>query len=130
MSGYRSVAILLLVLHLGACTRWEPTTLSPRALIDEEQPRAVRITRADGSRVALDHPLIRSDSIAVPPGECERVFTTDGRAECAGVTAVALNDIQTLDVRRSDGLRTLGAIALMPVIFVAWASLAMASDEP
>ncbi len=78
--------------------------------------------------MALDHPLIRSDSIAVPPRGCERVFWADGRAECAGVTAVALDDIQKLDVRRTDELRTLGAIALLPVMLAAMRMPALACD--
>jgi hypothetical protein len=115
---YRPIAILLLALHLGGCTRWEPTTVSPRVLIEEERPSAVRVTRADGTRVELDDPLIRADSISMPREDCERAFTSDGRAACVGVTSVALDDVQALDLRRPDAVRTVAALVLGPVVFL------------
>jgi len=108
------IAVLLLGLLLGACTSWRPSTLSPRQLIVEERPVAIRITLADGERVVFDQPVVAADSVR--SGEqCERTFTPEGRAQCRGVRAVALNDVQALDVQQPAALRTLVAITLAGV---------------
>ena len=60
---YRPLALLLLVLQLGACTSWRPITVSPQQLIEAEQPSSVRVTQPDGVQVVLKDPAIRNDSI-------------------------------------------------------------------
>jgi len=83
-------------------------------LIVEERPVAIRITLADGERVVFDQPVVAADSVR--SGEqCERTFTPEGRAQCRGVRAVALNDVQALDVQQPAALRTLVAITLAGV---------------
>ena len=83
---YRPFALLMLVLYLGACTSWRPSTVSPRQLIEEEQPGAVRVTTTDGTRVLLREPSIEADSIsyvsldlaAAPPGGIAGQVRTEG----------------------------------------------------
>jgi hypothetical protein len=62
MKPYRPVALLLLVLHVGACSSWRPLPVSPREYIETE-PTSVRITTLDGTRVVLPEPAIANDSI-------------------------------------------------------------------
>lgn len=116
---YRPIAVLLLGLQLAGCTRWEPTVVSPRTVVEGEKPSAVRVTRADGSRIEVEKPLIRSDSILSGEG-CERVFTSDGRAACSAATpSVALSDVRALAVQRTDIPKTMLAVVASPVILIA-----------
>ena len=91
---YRTVAVLLLALHVNACTTWRPTTVSPPQLLEDEAPSRVRITRLAGEQVTIEAPRIRADSVV-------------GRGTAAPVS-VAVSDIQQIEVRRTSVLRTLG----------------------
>lgn len=91
---YRPMALLLLVLHLGACTSWQLTTVSPRQVVEAEQPSSVRITQPDGTQVVLKDPAIRNDSIV-------------GTDEAGMVKQAALDD-GVLEVRRLSVGKTIG----------------------
>ena len=118
MRRYRPMALLLLVLHLGACTKWQRVTpISPQVLIETEQPSAIRVTRADGTQVVVREPRIARDSI-ISAEDCKPVFTQDGRFACTIDTGrVALDEIRLLDVLRTDRPRTLLAVIVFPVVF-------------
>jgi hypothetical protein len=113
---YRPIALLLLGLHLGACSRWEPTTVSPREVIEEQEPSAVRLTRTDGTRVEMKEPVIRSDSMQSE--ECQRI-QRPWRVECEAAGPIALGDIQSLDVRHTDAVASVAAIAVGALAFYA-----------
>lgn len=107
----RPLAFLPFVaLTLGGCMRWDPATISPRATVETERPSAVRVTVDDGSRYEIDRPVVRGDSVQAEAG-CERMLvSTAGAVGCApGTAAVALESIESMDVRRVDtGLSLLG----------------------
>ena len=62
LRGYRPVAALLLVLHLGACVHtWRHITVSPRQLIEVEQPDRIRVWQ-DDQATELRNPRIDGDT--------------------------------------------------------------------
>ncbi len=93
---YRPMALVLLVLHLSACSTWRPTFVSPQQLIPVERPSSVRATLRSGATVTLENPIVRNDSI---------LGVTD-----AGVVAVASEDLGLLEVRHFSVLKTIGAV--------------------
>ena len=56
----RSVAVLMLVLHLGGCATWQPVTVSPRQFIEEERPDHIRVWR-DERPTQVRSPRIEGD---------------------------------------------------------------------
>ena len=59
------IVCLLLLVSLPACTTWHLRGISLKELIVTEHPNVVRLTRADGSRVVVNQPLlVGSDSVA------------------------------------------------------------------
>ena len=95
----RAIAVVLLTLHLAACTSWQPTAVSPRRLIEEERPQSVRVTRFDGTNLVARNPVIRNDSIAVVSGECRRLPGLEPRYSCPTSPLVALDDVRGIAVR-------------------------------
>ena len=107
------LSTLLVVTTLTACTSWRVQPVSPERLLNDERPKAVRVQRADSSRVVLNSPQLVSDSL---------LGTTRGQR-----TAVPLADITQIAVRRGNGLKTTGLIlgipaAALAVILVAYLS--------
>ena len=91
---------LLVVTTLTACTSWRVQPVSPEQLLNDERPKAVRVQRADRSRVVLNSPQLVSDSL---------LGTTHGQR-----TAVPLADITQIAVRRGNALKTTGLILGIP----------------
>ena len=56
----RPLALSLLVVHLGACATWQPSTVSPRQLIEEERPPSIRVIRHDGTELGPARALLRA----------------------------------------------------------------------
>ncbi len=115
---YRPVAIVLLVLHLGACTTLEPTPISPRQLIEEKRPQSVRVTGIDGTYFQVRNPRIANDSIAVVSGVCRRLPGISGprRYRCPTTALIALDDVRVLEVRRRARGRTL--LLISPLLYI------------
>ena len=111
ITRYRLVALLMLVLHLTGCYAWQPVTVGPRQLIEEEQPGQIRILQTDGMQVLLDGPTIRDDSIVGIPG---RLRTATIR--------IALSDIGSVEVRRISTPKTVGTVVLTAAFVLAIAS--------
>ena len=106
----RVIAALLMVL-LTACQTWRPTFVSPQTLIPVEQPSSVRATLRSGTRVTLENPTMRNDSI---------FGVTD-----AGVVGVASQDLGLLEVQRLSILRTVGATWLLVSLAVGAVSVVL-----
>ena len=95
----RPVALLLLVLILGACTTWRPSTIGPRQLIEEERPRVVRVTGPDSVQRVVRNPRIEDGAI-VMDAECRRSQSPRGGYICPTETILTLEDVTGIDVRR------------------------------
>ena len=89
------IATLLLAVHLTGCNSWHTPTISPAEVIADEKPSEVRVTLKDGTRLTLDDPTIRGDSIG---------------------TVAALSDVRTIEVRRFSIGKTVGLVLGAPVV--------------
>lgn len=105
----RYLAALLLALLVG-CQTWQPTTMTPRALLSAETPMSLRVTRTDGEVVTIKDPAMRNDSI---------ISAEDGLAEVLGVPE---GDVGSLEVWRFSPRRTLAFVAAGVAIALGWAS--------
>ena len=99
---------LLVATTLTACTSWRVQPVTPEQLLNDERPKAVRVQRADRSRVVLNSPQLGPDSL---------LGTTRGQR-----TGVPLADITQIAVRRGNALKTTGlilGILATPVVLLA-----------
>ena len=99
---------LLVATTLTACTSWWVQPVTPEQLLNDERPKAVRVQRADRSRVVLNSPQLVPDSL---------LGTTRGQR-----TGVPLADIMQIAVRRGNALKTTGlilGILATPVVLLA-----------
>ena len=103
----RPMALTLLVLHVSGCMTWQPSPLSPRRLIQEEEPHKVRVTLPDSTPLVVRNPLIEDDSIAVVSGQCRRLPGRTVRYSCPTRALVALDDVAAIEVERRARGRTL-----------------------
>ena len=109
----RTIAVVLLLLYLPACTSWQVGKTSPEQLFEDDPPEKVRVTQTDGSRVELMSPEVRADSL---------VGTMKGDTV---TVAIALSQVQTLEVRESDSLKGLGlTIGILAVVVGLFALMA------
>ena len=122
---YRLVALLLLGFQISACASWQPSTVSPRQLIQEERPQAVRVTHIDGRSQVIRNPTIARDSVAVVSGECRRVQGTRGRYQCPTTGLMALSDVREIEAQvpsRATALIFMGVVvtAMVGYAFPTW----------
>ncbi len=104
------IVCLLLLVSLPACTTWHLRGISLKELIVTEHPNVVRLTRADGSRVVVNQPLlVGSDSVA---GFHNGVYSN-----------LAVADVVHVEIRISSSSKT---IALTAAIAAASAAAAYA----
>lgn len=108
----RFIAALLLALLTG-CQSWQPTTVSPRAVILEERPSSVRVTLTNGAIMTVVDPAMRNDSIV----------STE-----AGVAAVASRDVRLFEVRRFSTVKTIAFVIATVAISLGWARAAAGSS--
>jgi hypothetical protein len=93
----RALAALLLVLYLPACTSWQVGKTSPDQLFEDDPPEKVRVTQTDGSRVELLAPMITPDTLW-------------GTVKGGDTVSIALSQVQKVEVRHFDGLKSLAVI--------------------
>ena len=108
----RFIAALLLALLTG-CQSWQPTTVSPRAVILEERPSSVRVTLTNGAIMTVVDPAMRNDSIV----------STE-----AGVAAVASRDVRLFEVRRFSTVKTIAFVFATVAMSLGWARAAAGSS--
>jgi len=116
---YRAPAILMLLLHLGACAKWTAVTPTPIAdFVSEEDPNRVRATTSDGTRIVLQNPTVRNDSIMGVIERCDPPLESSEGLACqrSGGTALDLSDVAVLEVRRADVTDVVGGFLLITVV--------------
>jgi hypothetical protein len=74
--------VLLLLPAVTACMMWRPAELA--RIGPQDGPERVRVTRADSSRVVLEYPALRGDSIT-------------GTDESGAPAGVALQEVAALE---------------------------------
>ena len=105
LRSHRPVALLLVVLHVAGCTSWQPSTVSPRQVLEERQPGSVRVTTAWGGQSVIHQPAVKNDSIhgiILGRRTCEASAAAGGHRVCASPTdsvRVALADVTMVEVR-------------------------------
>ena len=110
----RLIALVLTVLHIAACTTWQPTPVNPRALVEQEAPGAVRVQGADGEWQTISGPVVEGDSIT---GLAEVTLGTSSRTTLRP-TRVALAEIGALQTKQFSLLATTAAFIVVPVIVI------------
>ena len=90
--------LLLIVLSGAACQAWHTEGVAPEAVVATRQPGKLRVTRVDGSRIVLKHPVLQGDTL-VGTGQ-RRSGQQDAR--------VALTDVRQLETRGFSSGRTVG----------------------
>ena len=108
----RPIVCALLLCYLTACMSWHvQEEVSPLQLISTKHPRAVRLTRADGSRIVLEQPRIAAgDSLT---GTHNRVLKS-----------VAVSDVRQVATRRVSPGKTIGLFLGLSTVAVGIAVLA------
>ena len=81
----RATTLLVIILYGTACQAWHTERVAPVSLLATRQPAKLRVTRADGSQIVLEHPVVRADTLSgTGPGpngpQDVRVPLTDVRA--------------------------------------------------
>jgi hypothetical protein len=94
----RTSFLLATILSGTACQTWRIESLTPEAVLATHHPAQVRVTRTDGSRIVVNQPVVRVDSLsgAVP---------RHGKQEDI---RIPLADIQQVATRRFSAGKTLG----------------------
>lgn len=62
----RSCAAVLLFMNLfgTACQAWHTQRAAPESVLVARQPAKLRVTRNDGSRVVIENPVLRGDTLS------------------------------------------------------------------
>jgi len=95
---------------LTACASWKVVGPSPAEFLRTQAPARVRVTRTDSSKVVVQAPTLRGDTLVgtAAAGLAQR--------DTARQVAVPLSSIQSLAVRRSSPELTLGLLAAIVLI--------------
>jgi hypothetical protein len=118
MSIRRLVSALLLVTYLPACTSFQATTQPVAELT--APPKSVekmRVVTTTGATIELEYPRVVNDTLYGGP-----VTSTTK----AGPIAVPVADIQTIEIRKSDGGKTAMLVVGIGAVF---ALLAVAASN-
>ena len=116
----------VLWLGLSACTSWKEINPPVEPALATERPSEVRVTLADGNEIQLSSPVIRSDSLKwlklAGTGEEQPVWGS-----------VALSDVQAIEVKQSDAVKTtllVVGVGVLAVLGIAAVAAAVADDPP
>lgn len=97
-------ALLLLTCYVPACTGWKTQQAAPQDVV-AKHPRAIKVTRSDGTQIELTSPSIEADSL---------VGVRTGRApsdSSQARVAVALSDVSQVAVEQTDVGKTVALVA-------------------
>jgi hypothetical protein len=90
-------ALLMLALHLTGCMTWKPVTVSPRQLIEEQQPERIRLVQADGRQLDLIDPRLDGDTITAPDRSLRKHTRSGLRYDTT--VRIALTDVTAVETR-------------------------------
>ena len=95
-------AALVLAAYLPACTSYQATTQPVAELTAAPKPPSkLRVTTTDGAVVEVDEPRVANDTLY------GSTWTTGaGGKQSAGVMTIPIANIRTVEVRKSDGTKT------------------------
>ena len=114
----RSWAAMLLVMTVcgTGCQAWHLEGVAPESLL-ATRPGAIRVTRTDGSRVVLEEPVLRNDTVSG--------LVADKR-EGQQQVSIPMADVQQVETPRFDVARTFGLFAGLGVLVLATIAITFA----
>lgn len=92
----RMLAMMALALAASGCRAWRVESVPPRELLKTPGVEAVRVTRADKSKVEIWDPVLQGDSIVGHPTE-----------RAIARLVMPLSQVETIAVRKKSFGRTL-----------------------
>lgn len=93
----RSIALILMATYVSSCTRWEIQPFTPEATVQAKNPKKLRVTRRDGTRVVMHDPHIVGDSLV----------GTDWQSR----VVIPLDNVGLVEVSRPNPLGTIALVA-------------------
>ena len=117
----RTIAWLLILLQLSACTSWKPSKVTPEQTVRDENRILVRLTNR--SAVMIRDPWVRGDTIG---GE---QFVPDGRSfRDRGPWAMPLDSVVAIETSHVNAWGTAGFVLFTVVLVGATAAVIALSD--
>lgn len=108
----RFAMLALMTLSASGCLAWRTESVSPRELLSKPGVEAVRVTRADKSKVEIYDPMLQGDSIVGHP--------TD---RAIARLVMPLSQVETIATRQKSigrtlliGLGVIGAVTLYALL--------------
>lgn len=93
-----AATLLLLTLTGSGCQTWRVEPVRPESLLAIRRPTLVRVTRSDGSRVVLEDPALRPDTLRGIASSQDADLEVD----------IPLADVRQLETRHFSVGRTVG----------------------
>ena len=114
----RGWAALLLVITVSGvgCQAWHVQDIAPESLL-ATQPRIIRVTRTDGSRVLLEDPVLRSDTVSGLVAD---------RREGQQQVSIPIADVRQVETPRFSVERTVGLFAGLGALVLATIAITFA----
>ena len=112
----RAVALALIPAIVGACYTWEAARPTPAEYLQNRHAEEARLTRTDGARITVRNAELRGDSVTGITGG------SLARGDTLRLVAIALADVQRMEVRTYSAGLTVGLIAVITLTLAIIAS--------
>jgi hypothetical protein len=114
VSRFRPVAVLLLCMHLGGCTTWQPVQVSPREFIEAENPYKIRFRDYSGAWLHVTYPRVAGDTIS---GTTPERRPSDGKLVETPIR-MAVTDVPRIEAKRINKPQTVAAVVVVTSVVV------------
>jgi hypothetical protein len=95
--------LLLITLSGTGCYVWHTDHVAPQAVLDTRHPEWLRVTRADGSLVELQHPALQGDTLVGTEAGKREDSVADTRGTPQGhEVRIPLRDVKKTETSRRD----------------------------
>jgi hypothetical protein len=113
---YCAAALLVATLAGAGCQAWHTEGVRPDSLLAARHLRGLRVTRTNGSRMVLESPIVRADTLS-------GLVSRDGGQQ---QVQIPLADVQRVETLRLSGGRTAGLLGGLALGVVATYAIAIA----
>ena len=103
---------MLLCVHLGGCTTWQPVQIGPSEFIAAEEPYEIRLRDYSGDWLYVEYPLAQGDSIA---GSTKVRNQSNGRMTTVPIRIAVTADL-LIEAKRPNTPQTVIAVAAVTSI--------------
>jgi hypothetical protein len=108
------VAVVLLCMHLGGCTTWQPVQVTPREFIEAEHPYKIRFRDYSGAWLHVTYPRVAGDTIS---GTTPERRPSDGKLVEAPIR-MAVTDLPRIEAKRINKPQTVTAVVVVTSVVV------------